>query len=130
MPSAARARNMKPSTKIGIWFFLGSALIWIGLFARPLGIPPDFEEVPFLAGMGFFYLGYRAGKKARAAGEIPAATDSQKQKKFRIMLITCAVGCAATPLLLPYMGVAFPFLEAVIVSVISFFMLAGAMWLT
>jgi hypothetical protein len=121
---------MKPSTKINILFITGSALMLAGVFAKPLGIPFDFEIVPSIAAVVFFSLGYRVSKKAKTAGEIPAASVSQKQKKFRVLVIACAFACATSPFVLPYSGVVLPFWELVMLSVISFFMCVGIIWLT
>jgi threonine/homoserine/homoserine lactone efflux protein len=121
---------MKPSKKINILFLTGSALMLAGVFAKSLGIPSDFEIVPSIVAVVFFYLGYRVSKKAKTAGEIPAASISQKQKKFRVMVIACAFACATSPFVLPYSGVVLPFWELVLLSVISFFMCVGIIWLT
>ena len=121
---------MKPSTKINILFLVGSTLMLAGVFAKPLGIPSDFEVVPTLIAVVFFYLGYRASKKTKTAGEIPAASVTQKQKKFRVMVIACAFACATSPFVLPYSGVILPFWELVLLSFISFFMIVGIIWLT
>ena len=120
---------MKPSTKVSILMLTGSVLMMLGVFAKPLGIPSGFDTIPFLGACVFFYLGYRAGKKAKAAGQIPTASDSQKRKRFSLMVASCAVACVAMPFLLPATGVALPFAELVVISVVPFFICIGAIWL-
>jgi len=120
---------MKPATRINTLFLTGSALMLAGVFAKPLGIPSAFEMVPTLVAVVFIYPGYRASMQAKTAGEIPAASVSQKQKKFWVMVITGAFTCAACPFVLPYSGVVLPFWELVLLSVLSFFMLVGIVWL-
>jgi len=47
---------MKPSTKINILFLIGSAGIWVSVFAKPLGIPSDFDVIPSLFAIVFLGL--------------------------------------------------------------------------
>lgn len=51
-----RRSRMKPSNKINLLIRTGSALTRAGVFAKPLGIPFEFESVPTLAGLIFFNL--------------------------------------------------------------------------
>ena len=63
--------------------FSTSALMLIGVFAKPLGIPSDFESVPILASIVFIYLGYRVSRKAKESGQIPASSNSQKGRNAK-----------------------------------------------
>ena len=69
-------------------------------------------------------------KKAKAAGQIPAASDSQKQKRFWVFVASYGAACITMPFVLPYTGVTLPFGELVVLSVITFVMCIGITWLT
>lgn len=120
---------MKLSTKATIFGLIGSAMMMVGVFAKPLGIPTDFDCVPTLLAIVFFYLAYRTSKKGRATGQIPAASDTQKRKQLILIVASCAVGCSVMPFLLPVTGLSLPFGEVVVISIISFFVCVGAAWL-
>ena len=119
---------MKPSTKASILMLTGSSLMLIGVFAKPLGIPSDFESVPILAAIVFIYLGYRVGRKAKESGQIPASSDSQRRKRFFLIIGSCAAACIATPFILPAAGVVLPFGTLVVISIVSFVLCIGAIW--
>ena len=121
---------MKSSIKINILFITGSALMLAGVFAKPLGIPSDLEIVPSIVAVVFFYLGYRVSKRAKTAGEIPTASATQKQKKFRVLVASYAAACVTMPFVMPFTGVALPFGELVVFSIITFFMCIGITWMT
>jgi hypothetical protein len=112
---------MKPSTKANILFLIGSAGIWVSVFSKPLGIPSGLDAIPSLLSIIFFYLGYRLSKAAKTAGQIPAATDSQKQKRFWIFVTAYGAASVATPFLLPFTGVRLPLGTLVVISIIAFF---------
>ena len=59
---------MKLSTKASIVMLTGSVLMLISIFAKPLGIPSDFENVLLLAAILFIFYGYRVSKKAKESG--------------------------------------------------------------
>jgi hypothetical protein len=120
---------MKPSTKVNFLMLTGSAFMMIGVFAKPLGIPSDFDSIPPLVAVVFIYLGYRASKKAKAAGQIPASSDSGERKRFALMVASCALACIAAPFVLPSTGVTLPFWELVVISVAAFLLCIGAIWL-
>jgi len=119
---------MKPVTKANLLMFIGAILFWIGMFAKPLGIPGDFDFIPLFAAPLVLYLGLRANRKARIAGQIPATTNTQKRKQFVLVVITCAIGCSIMPFVLPATGVQLPFRELVIISLLSFVITIGAFW--
>ena len=123
---------MKPSSKFNILMQIGCAFMLLGVFAKPLGIPSDFEAVPTLIGIIFIYLAYRISKKAKASGQaplFPAPSQSQKRKRLVLMIFLGAVVCISAPFWLPYTGVTLPFSELLIISISSFFVGAGAVWL-
>ena len=106
----------------------GSGLMMLGVFAKPLGIPSGFDTVPTLAAIVFVYLGYRASKKAKVAGELSAWSDAQRRKRFGAMVVACAVACIAMPLVFPFTGLTLPFGQLVAVSTVSFIICIGALW--
>jgi asparagine N-glycosylation enzyme membrane subunit Stt3 len=123
---------MKPSTKFNILMLIGCAFMMLGVFAKPLSIPSSFEVIPNLIGIVFFFLAYRVSKKAKTTGQtplFPAPSESQKRKKLGLMLVSGAVVCIAAPFWLPSTGVSLPFGELVIISILSFFIGVGAVWL-
>jgi hypothetical protein len=123
---------MKASTKFNILMLTGCAFMMLGVFANPLGIPSGFGSVPTLIGIVLVYLAYRISKKAKAAGQtplFPTPSETQKRKKFGLMIGSCALVSIAAPFWLPYTGVTLPFGELVIISVSSFFICIGAVWL-
>ena len=107
----------------------GSALILVGVFARPLGIPSDFDSVPILAAVVLIYLGYRASKQAKTSGQIAPLSEVQRRKRFLLAVGSCAVACIATPFILPATGVKLPFRELAVIGIISFLLCVGAIWL-
>jgi len=120
---------MKPSTKASVLMLTGSALLMIGVFGKPLGIPDGFETIPILVAIVFNYLGYRAIKKAKAEGQIPQVPESQKRRRIGLAVACCAVACFSMPFLLPVTGVVLPFTTEVVISAVSFFFCVGAIWL-
>jgi hypothetical protein len=89
----------------------------------------DKSVFPLLA-IVFIYLGYRAGVKEKAAGQIPAASDSQKRNRFWLLVAAYGASCVIMPFLLPYTGVVLPFGELAIVSITTFFICVGITWFT
>ena len=123
---------MKPSIKFNILMLTGCTFMLLGVFAKPLGIPSDFEAIPTLIGVVFIYLAYRISKKSKAAGQtplFPTPSEAQKWRKLRWTIITCAAVTIAAPFWLPYTGVTLPFGELVIISISSFFVCIGGVWL-
>ncbi len=106
-----------------------SALTLTGVFAKPLGIPSDYEVLPFLASLVFFYFGFRASKKAKESGEVAPLPDAARRKRFWLMIGCCAVACAVMPFVLPVTGVTLPFATRVIICLVSFVLCIGAVWL-
>ncbi len=121
--------HMKSSKKFSILLLTGSAFMMSGVFAKPLGIPSHLEGIPTLIGIICIYIGYRAQRKEVATGQIPMVPDPQKRKRFALMVALCAVTCAAMPFILPFTGVVLPFTKLIIISVVSFFICIGAVWL-
>lgn len=120
---------MKPSIKASLLMLAASVFMLAGVFSKPLGIPSDFESVPILIAIVLIYLGYRTGKKAKAAGQLPAVSESQKRKQLSLMVVSCAAMCVAMPFVMPLAGLRLPFAELVIISIVSFFLCLGAFWL-
>jgi len=120
---------MKPSTKASILILIGSALMLAGVFAKPLGIPTSLEGVPILAALVFIYLGYRVSKKAVQSGQVTPLSEVQRRKRFFLMAGACAVACVAMPFVMPLTGVSLPFGQMAVVSVISYGVCLGAMWM-
>ena len=103
----------------------------LGLFAKPLGIPLGLGAVPTLVGIIFVYLACRINKKAKTGGEplFPAPTVAQKRKRLGLMVVSCGAVSITAPFWLPYTGVTLPFTELVVISIVSFFICLGAVWL-
>lgn len=120
---------MKSSTKASILILIGSVLMLAGVFAKPLGIPTSFEGVPILVALVLIFWGYRVSKKAVESGQVTPLSEIQKRKRFILMAGVCAVACVAMPFLMPMTGVSLPFAEMVVVSVFSYAICLGAMWM-
>jgi threonine/homoserine/homoserine lactone efflux protein len=120
---------MKLSTKASILILIGSALMLTGVFAKPLGIPTSLEGVPILAALVLIYLGYRVSKKAVQSGQVTPLSEVQRRKRFFLMAVVCAVACVAMPFVMPLTGVSLPFGQMAVVSVISYGLCLGAMWM-
>jgi hypothetical protein len=120
---------MKSSTKANVLMLTGSTLMLAGVFAKPLGITSDFESGPILMAVVLIYLGYRASKQAKAAGQIPPVSGMDRRKRFLLMVGSCALACIAMPFVLPATGVALPFSTLIMISVVSFLICTGAIWL-
>jgi hypothetical protein len=123
--------RMKPTTKVNLLMLIGSTFILLNVFARPLGIPRGYDCIPTLLAVVFIYLGYRASKKAKATGQIPEQSDVQKRTRFSVMVVTLGATCVTMPFVMPWTtGVALPFGEWVVISIFTFFMCIGILWLT
>ena len=120
---------MKQSTKASVLLLIGSAFMMLGVFAKPLGIPSGLDSIPILIAIVLIYLGYRITKKAKETGQVPASSDSQRRKRFGLLVASSAVACIAMPFVLPSTGVALPFGTLVVISVVSFVLCIGAIWL-
>jgi len=119
---------MKVTTKLSILMLTACAFMMVGVFGKPLGIPSDFESIPILVAIIFIYFHSRVRKKAKAAGRIPTASESQKRKLFVLAVALCALVCVTAPFVLPSTGVTLPFAEQVIISVVTFFICVLAIW--
>ncbi len=119
---------MKSSSKINFPILTGSIFLMLDVFAKPLGIPSDFEIILLLVAIGFICLGYRGIRKAKKDERIPTLSGSQKRKKFVLLAACSGAACVAYPFMAPSLGVSLPFDEAIVISVISFVFCMGCIW--
>jgi hypothetical protein len=121
---------MKASAKTNLLILMGCGLLLVGVFAKPLGISSSFEIAIELMALVILVWGVFTVVKAKKAGEIPAMSTSQKQKKFWMLVAVYAASSVPMPFLLPLTGVSLPFSELVVLSIITFFLCIGITWLT
>ena len=123
---------MRAPTKVDILGLSYSILMLVGVFAKPLGIPSDWDSLPILAAIVCFYLWYRLTKKAKDSGQTAptAPPEGQKRKRAVGMIGAAAIACAAGPFVLPATGVTLPFGVLVAISLVSFLFFIGLIWLS
>ncbi len=120
---------MKPDAKTGAMLLAGSACLMATVFAKPLGIPPAIQIVAILLALIFNCLGLRAILKAKKAGQLPMAPVSTLRKRFLLMVLLCGVTSALSPFILPTTGLRLSSGQMVFVSITTFIVSIGAVWL-
>jgi hypothetical protein len=121
---------MKSSARANFLLQIGSGLLLLGIFAKPLGIPSDFEIIIELVALIVLSWGVVGIIKAKKAGQIPTISASKKRSKFWILVATYSVACLSMPFLLPLTGVSLPFDKLLVLSVITFFICVGITYFT
>ena len=113
---------------IPVLVLIGSGLMLAGVFARPLGIPSEFELIPGVAGVVCLFLAVVMKRKAMAAGLVRAPSEAAKRKYFWLFSVVVVCTCLSGPLILPFTGVRLPFWELVVVSIVTFVMMTAILW--
>lgn len=119
----------KPSLGAIILYLTASVLMMITVFAKPLGIPVSLEGIPMLGAVLCIYFSLRLIKKAKAVGQLPPLPDAQRRKQFIIMALTLLAASASGPFWMPLSGFKFSLGTMVIISIITFVVSMGALWL-
>ena len=124
---AEMQRNaMKPIDKAAIPITIASAVLMIGIFHKPLGLP-DVIEMPLvglagvLMGVGFYF-----AKQAKTPSHLPPPLPDAQKKVWILMLASVAAACIAGPFILPLIGPELPFQVRVMICT-GTFVLCSAM---
>jgi len=115
---------MKPSQIQLAFGYVAAILQMFVVFHSPLGISDTVSGVLQVIALGcwvpFFVIYARRRKAASAAGTpIVKATPAQQKRTTWLVVIIFGVGTLLSPFWLPYTGVALPFPQMIVVSVIS-----------
>ena len=121
-----------------IFSLLASLLIFVLVFHKPEGTPPDNFELVFSVGIGVYVLlAYIFQHFARVRGEYSHDDTprnwlqrawADRSKRFWILLAIVAPLAVAGPFLAPYTGTPLSFSQEVITSAISFVLFIAIAW--
>ena len=104
--------------------YIAAILQLVVVFHTPIGISDTLsmvlQGVALACWAGFFTIYHRRRKAAVSAGKpVITATPVQQRRTTRLVVVILVVVTLLSPLWLPYTGVALPFPQSVVVSVIS-----------
>jgi hypothetical protein len=116
---------------------LASALMLVGVYHKPLGLPEDSDIYFFMAGgvclIAFYVFQHRARLQGDHSAPPPPRnwlqrTWADRSKRFWFALVVVAPLAIAGPFLAPYTGSALSFRQEVITSAISFILFIAIVW--
>jgi hypothetical protein len=112
---------MKTSTKAGLLGLLGCASGLASVFEKPLGLPEWLGILLVFVAVFLVWLCNRLQRRAKERGDpsLTLLTLQEYQMRIRVLLILVVLASLASPFWLPYTGVALPFSQLVMISMVS-----------
>ena len=121
---------MKPSAAEYILSYLGSALILVGVFHKPLGLPEYSDVIFILAAMVCLIFFWRLQRRRKSQLGVDSARPSSrsklqrlwenKAKRLWLAIAVFAILCVGNAFIGPYIVENLSFSQSVISSVIAF----------
>jgi len=111
----------------------GSVLMMASIFHKPLGLPDYMEGILMLAAVLFLFFSHRLRQRSKLQAPSGSPTTSRitlKAKRFWLIIAVVAVSSVAFPFISPYTGTTLPFPQLVIISLVTFVLVAGIVVVT
>ncbi len=117
---------MKASSQQNLLILGFSVCAFLNIFHKPLGLP-EWSEWLFIS-LGLIcavtLLVVQRRAKRRRDPSFEPAPPSQNRRQTWLLLIVVFFSCVTSPFILPYTGIVLPFWQLVIISAVSFVVLA------